>query len=44
MDLKKLKDVLNESYKKYKDIKEGKNASYIPYLASVDSNFVEYQL
>lgn len=36
MEIKKYKEVLLESYEKYKDTKGGKNASYIPYLAKVD--------
>jgi glutaminase len=30
--------LVNEAHAKFKDIKEGKNADYIPYLAKVDSN------
>ncbi|MHA3801655.1 glutaminase A [Mycoplasma sp. VS30B] len=37
LDTKLISTVLEESYKKYKDLKEGKNASYIPYLAKVPS-------
>ncbi|WLP85491.1 glutaminase A [Mycoplasma seminis] len=38
LDLNKIKDTLEKSYNKYKDLAEGKNASYIPYLAKVPSN------
>src|SRR6476620_6675040 len=30
--------LVNEAHAKFKDVKEGKNADYIPYLAKVDSN------
>ena len=32
-----LQELVEETYYKYKDIKEGKNADYIPYLARVNS-------
>jgi glutaminase len=35
---KSLQQVVNEAYAKFKDDKSGKNADYIPYLASVPSN------
>src|SRR5262245_14132164 len=35
---KPLQQVVNEAYAKFKDDKTGKNADYIPYLASVPSN------
>jgi glutaminase len=34
----KIQAALDAAYKKYKDIKEGKNADYIPALAKVDPN------
>lgn len=37
MDSNIMQAILN-SVEKYKGIKEGKNASYIPYLAEVDPN------
>lgn len=37
MNREDIKKALNEAYEKYKDFEEGKNASYIPYLANVDS-------
>ena len=33
-----LEKIVNEAYDKCKDIKEGANANYIPFLGSVDSN------
>lgn len=36
-NIEKLKKSLSESFEKYKNVSEGKNASYIPYLAKVDS-------
>ena len=30
--------LVSEAHAKFKDLKEGKNADYIPYLAKVDSN------
>ena len=33
-----LKEVIHEAYDKVKDLKGGKNADYIPYLANIDSN------
>lgn len=38
MDAKKIQATLDEAYKKFKDVKEGKNADYIPALAKVDPN------
>ncbi|MFV8482675.1 glutaminase A [Mycoplasma sp. 1932B] len=38
LDKKLIESTLKESYLKFKDHKEGKNASYIPYLANVPSN------
>ena len=35
---KSFQQVVNEAYAKFKDDKSGKNADYIPYLASVPSN------
>lgn len=33
-----MQEILNKSFNKFKDLKGGANASYIPYLASVPSN------
>lgn len=33
-----IQEALKEAYEKYKSLSEGKNASYIPYLAKVDSS------
>ena len=33
-----LQTLVNEAYNKYKDLKEGKNADYIPILATVPSD------
>jgi glutaminase len=33
-----IQDALNTAYTRYKDLKEGKNADYIPALAKVDAN------
>lgn len=33
-----LQRLVSEAHAKFKDVKEGKNADYIPYLAKVDSN------
>ena len=33
-----IQQALNQAYAKYKGLKEGKNADYIPVLAKVDSN------
>lgn len=33
----KIKQVLESAYTKFKDVQDGENASYIPYLANVDS-------
>ena len=38
VDKDTLQKVVNEAYEKFKDDKTGKNADYIPYLASVPSN------
>jgi glutaminase len=38
LDKETLQRVVNEAYEKFKDDKTGKNADYIPYLASVPSN------
>src|SRR5438552_17923465 len=35
---KNIEEVLNETYNKFKDLKEGKNADYIKELANVDPN------
>lgn len=36
--MQQINDILKQAYEKYKDLKEGKNADYIPFLASVPSN------
>ena len=38
LDPAKIQASLDAAYKQYKDLKEGKNADYIPALAKVDSN------
>jgi glutaminase len=38
LEPKKIQAALDAAYKKYKNIKEGKNADYIPALAKVDPN------
>lgn len=38
MDMEKIKNLVTESYNKYKYFQEGKNASYIPFLSQVNSD------
>lgn len=38
MDSKQIQSTLDSAYKKFKDLKEGANADYIPALAKVDPN------
>lgn len=37
LDINTLRELLNETYNKYKNLDEGHNADYIPYLKNVDS-------
>lgn len=37
MDIQLIKNTMNEAYQEYHDLDDGNNASYIPYLANIDS-------